>query len=274
MNDITFVIFTYNEEKRIERVIQNLKDYGKILLNDDHSTDRTHEIALSYGCDILLRVKNYGFVENQEMVNSVYDNVTTEWLYWGFADEMLEKETLLQIQSIIQSNEHDIINIDRKNYFYGEFCHNLYHARTNKIFKKHAIDFRDNVIHGMGKPTVSKDRIYIMPDKYFVHHFISNTAQSYINVMNIYIETELLSDYVPKESVLYFLYEILKAVIKNFYIGKGFKARFSGLALTELMIFYFTIKNIKHFEKNNRLNKQAIEDKNDNYRDTILTSFK
>ena len=37
MNNITFVIFTYNEEKRIERVIKNLKDYGTVLIADNKS---------------------------------------------------------------------------------------------------------------------------------------------------------------------------------------------------------------------------------------------
>ncbi|OAQ38796.1 hypothetical protein A5893_12160 [Pedobacter psychrophilus] len=54
---ITFVIFTYNEEDRIERVIKNLKNYGKVLLADNNSTDKTHEIAHKYDCEIFLRKK-------------------------------------------------------------------------------------------------------------------------------------------------------------------------------------------------------------------------
>ena len=272
-NNITFVIFTYNEESRIERVIRNFRGYGKILIADNKSTDRTVEIARSYGCEILVREKHYVFVENQEMVDLIYDKVDTDWIYWGFADEMLEKETLIKIQDVMNEDKHAIINIDRKNYFYGKFCYDLYHARTNKIFKKSAIDFSSNIIHGMGTPTVANDKIYNLPDKFFVHHFISNTAQSYINVINNYTESELDSDKQAKSSVLYLILCVIKVIMKNFYFKKGFKAGFSGLALTELMLFYSLIKNMKHYEKNNRLSRQNIEAQNDSYRDDILSQF-
>jgi glycosyltransferase involved in cell wall biosynthesis len=270
---ITFVIFTYNEESRIERVIKNFKNYGNILIADNKSTDRTLEIARAYGCDVLVREKHYVFVENQEMVDMIYGKIDSEWIYWGFADEMLEKDTLNEIQRIITAGEHDIIDIDRKNYFYGQFCYDLYHARSHKIFKKGAIDFTDNVIHGMGKPVVSKDRIHVLPDKYFVHHFISNTVQSYLNVINTYTESELETFQKSSASFWYFIFNVLKAVIKNFYFNRGFKAGFSGLALTELMLFYALVKNIKHYEQNNKLTRKSIEDQNDYYRDKVLSSL-
>lgn len=273
MQSITFVIFTFNEEERIERVIKNLKDYGKILLADDSSTDRTHEIAKAYGCDIYIREKAYDFSENQELVDLIYQQVTTDWVYWGFADEMLDKETLVQISAVVESNKYDIINIDRKNYFYGEFCYDLFHSRTNKIFKKGAIDFTGNVIHEMGKPTVDGNRIYTLPDRYFVHHFISNTASSYLNVINTYTNSELESKFLVRTSVFYFIFLSIKIVLRSFFFNKGHQARFSGLALTELMLFYALIKNMKHYEKNNNLNRTEIESRNNNYRDNILKLF-
>ena len=60
----------------------------------------------------------------------------------------------------------------------------MYHSRTNKIFKRGSIDFRKNEIHGMGTPIVEKNKIYYLDDKYFVHHFISNTINSYLNIIN------------------------------------------------------------------------------------------
>jgi len=270
MHNITFVIFTYNEEKRIERVIKNFKDYGKILLADNKSTDKTREIALSYGCEILTREKHYVFVENQEMANLIYDKITTNWIYWGFADEMLEKKTLTKILSVIEADKHDIINIDRKNYFYGDFCYNLYHARTNKIFKKNAIDFTNNAIHGMGTATVPADKIYQLPDAYFVHHFISNTATSYLSVINNYTEAELTNEHKSHISIWYLFKICIKGIIINYLSGRGYKAKFSGVALTELSMFYEIIKNMKHYEKQRQLSNIEIEKKNNYYRDNIL----
>lgn len=267
---ITFVIFTYNEEKRIERVIKNFKDHGKILLADNNSTDKTHEIANKYGCGIYLREKDYVFVENQELVDELYKVIDTEWVYWGFADEMLEKGTLQQLKTIIEGNQFDIISMDRKNYFYGKFCYNLYHARTFKLFKKHAISFIDNPIHSMGKATVSKEKIHHLPDKYFIHHFISNTASSYLNVINRYTESELDFGYQVKESSFYLVMQFFKSLVLSCFRSRGFKPGYSSLALTELMLIYGIIKKMKHFEKQNDLTSKSIEDKNNKTRDEIL----
>lgn len=269
-NNITFIIFTYNEEKRIERVIRNFRHYGTVLLADNKSTDRTAEIARSYGCEVFIREQNYEFVENQHLADLLYKEVKTDWIYWGFADEMLEKGTLEEIHKIIAADKHDIISIDRKNYYYGKFCYNLYHARTWKIFKKHAIDFSDNVIHGTGKPTVKEDRIYKLPDKYFVHHFISNTAVSYLRVINTYTDTELKFKYTAKTSVFYLVYLVVKGLVKNYFIDKGYKAGYAGLALAELFLFYALVKIMKHYEQSNNLTTPGIEATNDVHRDKIL----
>lgn len=267
---ITFVIFTFNEADRIERVIKNFKNYGRILIADNNSTDSTQDIARQYGCEIFLRKEEYEFVENQKLVDQLYEVVSTEWIYWGFADEMLETQTLEEISRIISTNRFDIISLDRKNYFYGEFCHNLYHARVNKLFKKHAINFTDNVIHGMGKPNVEENKIHHLDEKYFIHHFISNTAASYLNVINRYTESELQFAYSVKTSFMSFILLFLKILIKDLFRSKAYRSGFSSVALTELMIFYALVKNMKHYERSNNLSQRTIEAKNNLQRDIII----
>ena len=269
---ITFVIFTYNEVSRIETVIKNFQPFGKILLADNNSTDGTIELAKKNGCDVFLRKEEYVFVENQKLVNQLYEVITTEWIYWAFADEMVDLATLKIIEEIVISGTYDIISMDRKNYFYGKFCHDLFHARTYKLFKKHAIDFTNNVIHSMGKATVPDERIYNLPDKYFVHHFISNTASSYLNTINLYTDAELNNNFLitSNTSLSYFIFLVIKVTIKSFIYNRGFRSGFSGLALSELMLFYSLTKNMKIYEKSNNLNRKDIEEKNNIFRNKIL----
>ncbi|TWR31175.1 glycosyltransferase [Mucilaginibacter pallidiroseus] len=272
MNNITFVIFTFNEGKRIERVIKNFINYGKILIADNKSTDNTCEIALSYGCEIFVREKHYDYVENQELVDQLYNAITTDWIYWGFADEMLENSTLNKLVEATKSGDFDIISIDRKNYFYGEFCNNLYHAHNYKAFKKYALDFTDNAIHSTGKAMVPENRVYKMPDQYFIHHFISNTAFSYLNVINRYTEKEVEFGYKPKVSLWYFTLLVLKHLSIGIFTKSTTKMGFSRVALIELMLFYTLVKNMKIYENTNGLTTLSIEEKNDIYRDKILNN--
>lgn len=273
LNNLTFVIFTFNEEKRIERVIKNFQKYGEVLLADNKSTDNTIEIARRYGCKVFTREKEYEYVENQELVDLLYDQISTEWLYFGFADEMLDQKTLIEIQKIIATNRYEVISIDRKNYFYGQFCHDAFNARTNKIFKKHAIDFTDNPIHGFGKCIVPSEKVYYLEGAFFVHHFISNTAASYLNVINRYTETEMRFGYTEKKGLWYPLALVGYYFLKQYILKKGYKAGFAGLSLTLLMIFYAFVKNMKVYEKNHDLSTATIEEANDKHRDLILENM-
>ena len=273
MSNITFIVFTYNEEKRIRRVIENFRNYGRILIADNRSKDRTCDIAREYGCDIFIREKDYEYVENQELVDLLYERVTTDWIYWGLADEMLEKETLDRFLGIVGSGQFDIVEMDRKNYFYGRFCYNLLHAWSYKLFRKKAIDFRGNAIHGMGRPVVPANRILRLDDRFFVHHFISNTANSYLNVINRYTETELKFAYKAKAGFMHPPFVLGKSIIKEYFYNKGYKAGFAGFALLQLMVFYNLIKNIKHYEKDHELTTPKIEDQNDHFRDKILSQL-
>jgi len=273
LNNLTFVIFTFNEEKRIERVIKNLKNYGNILIADNQSTDRTLEIAKKYGCDIFIRTKKCEFVETQEMMDDLEPFINTDWLYWAFADEMLEKSTLEEILKIIATNQYDIISIYRKNHYYGRFCYDAFASKTNKIFKKGTIDFSTNVIHGFGQPTIEKNKIYTLPKQFFVHHFMNEITQSYLNKINGYTQTELVFNQSQKNIIKLICYIFLNFFINHYILKKGYRAGMAGFHLFLMMSGYYIVKNMKLYEKNKSLSPEIIENENNKTRDNILSSF-
>lgn len=271
--DITFIIFTYNEASRIERVIKNFESFGNILLADNNSTDGTVDIAKQYGCKIFLRKEDYAFVENQQLVEQLYQVVDTEWIYWGFADEMLDGNTLNMISEIIKSNSYDIISMNRKNYSHGVFCYDLFHGYNYKAWKKGAIDFVKNPIHGMGKATVANEKIYKMPDRYFIHHFSSYTAKSYINTLNRYTDTEVEFCENYDTSLYGVIKQFIKRILKNYLFDGGYKAGYAGLGSVLMTLSYEWMRNIKIYEKQNGLNRDVIESKNNIIRDDILAKL-
>ena len=52
---ITFVIFTYNEEKRIEYPIKCFQDFGEVLIVDNYSQVATSQVDLTMDCYVLRR---------------------------------------------------------------------------------------------------------------------------------------------------------------------------------------------------------------------------
>jgi len=71
-SNITFIIFTYNEEKRIEYPVKCFLPYGEILVFDNYSTDKTREIVKKLGAKpILIDKTNVQFDETKKIFDFV-----------------------------------------------------------------------------------------------------------------------------------------------------------------------------------------------------------
>lgn len=267
---VTFVLFTFNEESRIERAIRNFLPFGPVLIVDNESSDRTQEIALQSGCQILVN-KNLGWVEDEVTTARVKDAVKTPWIYWGFADEMVAAPALHAILSAVRSGQYDIVNIARKNYYYGEFCGDLFADRMNRVFKKDAIDFSGNKIHCFGQVTPGS-RTLELALNYFVHHFISNTAKSYLGSMDRYTDTESTEDR-PVPGVFRLTLSGVKTIVLNVLRRRGYRAGMPAYFLVANMVYYRWLSTMKLYEKKFSLNRDVIEQKNDAFRDRILESL-
>lgn len=265
---ITFVLFMFNEEARIERAVRNFLPYGRVLVVDNHSTDCTVEIAKSLGADVLLH-KNLGWVEDEHTTSVVKATVQTPWLYWGFSDEIVDRRTMEAMLTAIEAGKCSIINIARKNYYYGEFCHDAYRNTQHRAFKKDAIDFRGNVIHGFGKATVpDSDIVYLDPETYFVHHFISNTAKSYMASLDRY--TDIEARHTPSLPPLKMLIRMARGFLGHYFVKGGRRAGRAGMYLGLLMAFYRLLLSMKSYENEQQLDTASIEARNNVVRDRLL----
>lgn len=268
---ITFVIFAYNEESRIERVVRNFVSFGQVLVVDNFSTDRTVELARALGAEVLQH-KNPGWVEDEETANKVLNFVEKPWVYWGYADEMVEGHTLRKIISIINDGKYKIISIPRRNYYYGKSCRKAYAGRLSRIFQKNAIDFSGNKIHYFGKPTVKKDEINILNIKeHVVHHFISSTTKSQLQTTDRY--TDIDSTMSPKESIFISLLKIVKTFVMNYFIRGAYKAGVAGLFMSIQTGLYQLLLAMKSYEYNHQITTTKIEERNDLIRDNILSKL-
>jgi glycosyltransferase involved in cell wall biosynthesis len=273
-DQLTFVVFTFNEEKRLPLVLKNFCNFARILIVDNSSTDRTIEIAKEYGCDVLVN-KNQGWVEDEITASRVKARVQTDWIYWGYADEMVDASLMNIIGNVIASDNYSVINVEKKNYFLGRFCHGIWAARLNRVFKKDAIDFSGNKIHYFGRVTVPDERIYVVNSKYFVHHFISHTAGKYSNTMNVYSDLEVQVGFNTKPIGMgIILLKAIKRFVVNYAYCGGFKAGIPGLYLILLTIWYDILRDMKLYEAQKRLDVIAIEETNDVVRREILTKVR
>jgi glycosyltransferase involved in cell wall biosynthesis len=258
----------FNEEARVERAVRNFLTYGRVLIVDNYSTDRTVEIAKSLGADVLL-YKNQGWVEDEHTTRVVKNAVQTPWIYWGFADEIVDCSTMDRMLAAIENGQFSIINIARKNYYYGKFLYDAYYNVQNRVFKKDSIDFRGNTIHKFGKPTVPESEIhYLDPQKFYIHHFISNTTKANLDSLNRY--TDIEADHVSSASPIKMIYRFVKSFLGHFFLNGGYKAGRVGFLYIVQMSFYNMALSIKSFEREHQLTTSSVEERNNIVRDRLL----
>ena len=80
-SNITFIIGTFNEEKRVAYPIKSFLPYGDVLVVDNYSSDKTVEVARSLGAKVVRR-KNEGWLDNEEAVNFALKYVKTDCTFW------------------------------------------------------------------------------------------------------------------------------------------------------------------------------------------------
>lgn len=136
MVELSIVIITKDEEEDLKNCLESVKDIAKeIIVVDNYSTDKTIEIAQSYGCKIFKRrFDNFG---NQK--NFGISQAGCEWILVIDADEIITEELKKEIFEILTPNQkingfyipYEILYLGRKLSFGG--CRNVSKLR---LFRK------------------------------------------------------------------------------------------------------------------------------------------
>ena len=103
---LSIVIITYNEESNLPRTLQSVQPLvengqGEIILVDSHSTDRTVEIAKSFGAKVFVEDWK-GFAAQK---NSAIGKAAGDWILSLDADEEVDPALAESISSMLQGFE-------------------------------------------------------------------------------------------------------------------------------------------------------------------------
>jgi glycosyltransferase involved in cell wall biosynthesis len=114
---LSVAIITYNEEDIIGRTLEAVKDIAsEIVVVDSHSTDRTREIAESYGAKVFLEDWK-GYVAQK---NSALSKCTQEWILCLDADEIVSEELKESIVRELENPRADGYMVNRRLFYMGK----------------------------------------------------------------------------------------------------------------------------------------------------------
>ncbi|MFY7930676.1 MAG: glycosyltransferase family 2 protein [Oligoflexus sp.] len=115
--DLSVVIIAFNEEANLTRCLQSLPQGVEIILLDSDSTDRTADVARSFGAKVYQRA----FTNFAEQKNAAIAYATRSWILALDADEELDPVLASLIVQTIQMAPRDItaFSLPRKLVFMG-----------------------------------------------------------------------------------------------------------------------------------------------------------
>jgi glycosyltransferase involved in cell wall biosynthesis len=95
---LSVVIITFNEEANLPRTLESVKWAEEIIVVDSGSTDRTVEIARTYGAKVFVELWK-GFAAQK---NSALEKATGDWVLSLDADEEVSAELAAEIKALFQ----------------------------------------------------------------------------------------------------------------------------------------------------------------------------
>jgi glycosyltransferase involved in cell wall biosynthesis len=182
---ISVALITLNEEANLPRTLESVKPLvrdgqGEIIIVDSGSTDRTLEIALSFGAKIFSESWK-GFAAQK---NSAMEKACGDWVLQLDADEALEPELALELDHALEQSGNLVgYWIPRRNYFLGRWIKHggFYPDPKLRLIRRGAGKFEEYGAH----PTIKVEGLTGRLKHALVHNAYPN-LRGYIDHMNSY----------------------------------------------------------------------------------------
>lgn len=231
---ISAVILTKNEEKNIVDCIESLSFCHEILVIDDHSTDRTVDVAKKAGGLVFEHALENDFAQQR---NFGLEKAKGDWVLFVDADERVSKD--LKNEIIYKTEKDNGVNgfyIKRRDFFHGkELLHGeTAHVQLLRLGKKE---------QGVWKGTVHetweiKGNAGVLDSQLF--HYPHPTINEFLKEINFYTDLRALELF--KKDVKVSWYDMIiypKAkFVQNYILRAGFRDGVAGLIMALMMSFH------------------------------------
>lgn len=247
MATLTVSLATFNEEKRLPECLFSIKDLAdEIVVVDGQSSDKTREIAKSYGARIKVTTNKPIFHINKQMA---IDMAKKDWVLQLDADERVTPELSKEIRSKISSQRRTINGywIPRKNWFLGRFLMKggVYPDYTLRLYRRGKGRLPQKSVH---EQTVIEGDVSFLKNPLI--HMADTTFGHYLMRWNRY--TDLISMEIKKEKpglFGFFDYLFVKPIgwfLLTYFRHKGFQDSWQGFVFSFFSALRFPAGYIKH----------------------------
>ena len=239
----------FNEEKRIKDTLESLMWCDEIILVDKHSTDRTVEIASSFGSKVKVHfIENTNAYDVSEL-DVFLNNSISEWAILFTASNVIHPNLTVKIrEKILDVNfNYDVLHVPFRRFVLGfDDIRSPWHSELNPIvLRKNAIVLNKNEVHSAIQKEGKHFR-FKSHDIECVYHLTHETVDSMMERHIRYWRGEANSLDINLNKSLKVL---LKEFIKVIFYKRTFLSGKDGLMLIFAYLSYFMMSYVYKWEK-------------------------
>ena len=191
MATVSAVLITRNEERNLPQALRSLRWVDDLVVVDGASTDRTAEIARSFGARVFVREPRNAVDEDRAF--SV-EQAGGDWVFALDADEMVPASLARRLRALADGGTADAYRIPRLNHVFGRPLRGGMWApsrdRPLRFFRKGSVELGD-ALHSFIRPAPGArvEALAVAPGDWIVHFAYRDVAQ-HLEKMNRYTTIE------------------------------------------------------------------------------------
>ena len=227
--NISVVIITYNEEKRLEPALKSVSEVAsEIIVVDSFSTDDTVKVARKY-TQLVFQRKWTNFADQKNFANS---KASFPWILSLDADERLSPELEEELLRL-KEGESDCygFSMPRQVYYLGKWIRHSgwYPDRKVRLFRKDKARWEGKYVH---EKLILEGKIHKLNGS--IHHFTYRSISDHLNQINKFSDLGAHKLYAQKKKCRWYhlVFLPLFRFTRSYFWKAGFLDGFPGLVIS------------------------------------------
>lgn len=251
MTGISLIVITLNEEKNLGRCLASVQGVvEEMIVVDSNSTDKTVEIAESFGATVIQRAFD-GYAKQK---NFATEKATQNWILSLDADEELTPELKESILAVKNIAKHDVYKMPRLTNYCGKWIRHCgwYPDYQTRLYDRTKGTWQNKKVHEFWKANDDKAIMGVL--KGDLLHYSFDSIESHKNKIEKY--TELAAQAAVEQgrsaSILKVIFSPVWHFISEYFFKLGFLDGYYGWVICKLS----AVSAYKKYSKIRRYSKK------------------
>ena len=248
---LSIAIATFNEERCLADCLNSIKTLtNEIVVVDGSSTDKTVEIAKSFGAKVIVTDNKPIFHINKQLA---IDECRGEWILQLDADEIVTPELAEEIRKVVEQDVESPVAywIKRKKMFLGRWIKKggQYPDPVIRLFRKRKAHLPCESVHEQivvdGEVGWLENHLVHLPTPSFSIYIIKDNRYSTLSALEMKEENPSLNLFT---SMKYIIEVPLKTFFSIYFLHKGFLDGFPGFVFALYSGLHHVSAYVKYWE--------------------------